>query len=86
MSGNNSDYGTMLLNAKEENDRDASELNHDAAMVNFCNSFGCRLSKDGSEWCLLLGDNLTEGHAFFAKNPRETYARMMNFLKTGKIK
>lgn len=73
-----SDYGTMLLNAKEEYDRDA-------AMVSHVFSFGVTLSsKDGYMWCALLGANPKEGVAFYESTPMGAIKKMSVFLYSGK--
>lgn len=74
-----SDYGTSLLNAKEENDRDASE-------VRFVMSFGCELAKDGNMWCCLLGKDLMDGHATFHKSPHGAVQAMLRYLISGEDK
>lgn len=82
MSGNNSDYGTALLNRTEENLRDASEFTYDTEMKKFVDSFNCKLSKDGDQWCCLFGENLQSGHGTFGKTPRSAIAGMAAWLMT----
>ena len=72
-----SDYGTMLLNAKEERDRDSAD-------VSFVLSFGCRIFLDGDQWCCLFGENLQVGHGTFGKSPMGAVEKMRAFLYTGK--
>jgi len=78
--GNGSDYGTFLFNRTEENNRDASEFTYDAEMKKFVDSFGCKLTKEGNEWCCLFGENLQSGHGEFGKSPRSAVAGMASFL------
>lgn len=71
-----SDYGTALLNATEEYDRDASE-------VRLVFSFGVKLTKDGDQWCCLLGENLMVGHATFAESPMGAIEKMRAYIYKG---
>ena len=74
-----SDYGTALLNAKEEYDRDAAE-----ARLVF--SFPVKFGKDGNMWSCLLGDNLMEGVVFFSKSPMGAIEKMRAYIYTGELK
>lgn len=72
-----SDYGTALLNSKEEYDRDS-------ATVKYVFSFPVKLYKDGNLWCTLLGNNLQEGVGFFSVSPMGAIEKMGAYLYTGK--
>jgi len=71
-----SDYGNVLINSKEEYDRDAAE-------ANLVLSFGCTLTKDGDQWCCLLGEDLQSGYGVFAKSPMGAVERMRAFIYSG---
>lgn len=71
-----SDYGTMLQNQIEE-----TLLESTNADLVF--SYGAKLSKDGDQWCCLLGKNIQEGHATFGSSPREAVEQMRHYIYVG---
>lgn len=71
-----SDYGTILQNQIEERLSDKA----DAELVK---AFGATLSRDGDQWCCLLGDNLQEGHATFDKTPIGSIRKMVAIIYGG---
>jgi hypothetical protein len=82
MSGNGSGYGTMLLNVKEENDRDTSE----ASFVLAC---GVKMSmdhdKDGNEfWSSMISDEYNHSMEFNAETYFGAIEKMYSYLKFGK--
>lgn len=72
-----SDYGTALINQTEE-------INLQAARANYVFSMGVVLSKDGDQWCCLLGDNLQVGQSTFHEAPSIAVEKMANYLFTGR--
>ena len=49
-------------------------------------SLGAKLSKDGNQWCWLLGDNLQDGVAGFGDTPYEAmiaFNKAFTFANTG---
>lgn len=51
-----------------DNERYYLALQYEAALMK---TLGCKLSKDGEQWCCLYGKDLQEGIAGFGKTPAE---------------
>ena len=43
---------------------------------------GAKLSKDGDQWCCLLGDNLQDGIAGFGKSPADACQNLWTAFHT----
>ena len=69
--------GFLLEQSAQENINAAQELQRPSVV------FKPLLSKDGNEWCALLGENLQEGLAAFGSSPAEA---MANFDKAWYVK
>lgn len=55
----------------------------DAADVRFVMSFGAKLSRDGNQFCVLIGESLQEGFATFDSSPLGAIHKMQFFLIKG---
>jgi hypothetical protein len=71
-----SKYGDYIKTINDEIDRDS-------AQARLVLSYGCKLFKDGDQWCCLLGNNLQEGHGEFSKSPKGSMEKMEVFIYTG---
>lgn len=71
-----SDYGNMIRSQIDETDQEASE-----AKLVF--AYGATLTKDGDQWCCLLGTNLQEGVAFFDRAPKWAVNKMLIYIQKG---
>lgn len=60
------------------------EIDRDSAQAKLVLSYGCKIFKDGNCWCVLLGDNLQDGHGVFAETPKGAMEKMELYIFNGK--
>lgn len=61
-----------------------AEVDREAADVRFVQAFNPVLSKDGNQFCLLIGKDIQEGIAGFGTTLAEAYQKLNQAIRWGK--
>lgn len=62
-----------------------AEVDREAADVRFVQSFNPKLSRDGNQFCLLIGKDIQEGVAGFGSTLAEAYQKLNEAIRWGRV-
>lgn len=72
-------------NIQHQDKMEVINQQYEIEMINKVKAAGFIVSKDGNNWCALLGSNLVDGDVFFDKNYMGVIRKAFNFISYEKL-